>query len=612
MIKKDSTKDDPKTEEIYFLKRRVEALKGLMNDQFYSMIRFCLTLPFGGKTLMEQMLKEVAEIHTEASIKSSLFLDSHTALPMNISPQEALEFVLAIHAKEKIMEEDWCRIENEGETFTVHYSKENCFYSQHCEVLVCDGLECACVRKFFYEGIIKGLTGKDYKSTLLTPELDQSFCSFRMEKRAESGDEKETVRDNIAFTVEENVKLKDAVKERTLQLELQNKNLKELKERAELANKAKSDFLANMSHELRTPLTSIIGFSQTVNDDLKEFSRMTQKDADHALKCNRIVFDQGQKLLALINDIIDLTIVESDRFEIEEKVVSAHDLIFSVITSFDLQARKKKITLMDNRAEQEYFQFLGDCQRIEQVLRNLLDNAIKFTEKGTIKISAFPKNERIYFKVRDEGVGMTEEQTKMIFNRFHQLDASSTRNFGGLGLGLDLVDKLVEKMGGIISVESKIGQGTTFTLEFPWKRPHAKNFIKTTPDERSQKIVNKNILLVEDDENVLFLLKSLFPDNELVIAKTGAEALEIIQGRNDFDLIFLDRLMPVMDGDQFMKELVSLYPKWNVPIIMLTAAAMKEKVESGKKLAKELGLEFKYVTKPFTKESIESALEKLN
>lgn len=330
--------------ENFHLDRRVNALQGFINDQFFSMIHFCLSLPFGGDALMEQMLRELAALHSKNSLFSPAFLASYTPPAKDISPQKALEYVIAIHIEERIMKKDWFRIEDTGsgkDDFTVYYDRDNCFYFKHCGTLVCEGLQCACVRRFFYEGIIRELTGESYRSVLITPELKDSFCAFRFEKTHDPLDQAQKVREEMAHTVEENLRLQEAVRVRTEELEKQRarlvselsqrkrteEELRQAKEKAEEASRLKSEFLSNISHELRTPLTSIIGFPTVIRQTLEKHPHMTQEDVEKARSCTRILSAQGAKLLSLIDDLIDLSQIEANRMELKDTPILAHTLL---------------------------------------------------------------------------------------------------------------------------------------------------------------------------------------------------------------------------------------------------------------------------------------------
>jgi signal transduction histidine kinase len=467
------------------LERRVAGLQGLINDQFSSMIHFCLTIPFGGQALMEQMLRDLASLHTKTSLASQLYLGSYSPSARNFAPQQALEYVIAIHIKEGLMEKDWFRVEENGDGFVVHYRRENCFYVQHCSALVCEGFQCVCVRRFLYEGIIQGLAGEDYQSNLVHFDMEKEFCAFSFTKRIEPTDESQKLRDKISSTLEENLRMRDLVEARTSQLERQNasleteilehkrteEKLRKATEEAQQANRMKLEFLANISHEFRTPLTSILGFPEIIRHSIGKFPEITQKDVDEILSFTRKISSQGNKLLSIINDLIDLSQIEGGGIEPEERLSSTHSLLSILKFEFETLAREKGISFIDRYAEREDILFMGDPKLLARILRNLLRNAIKFIVKGSIQLDGFPSKDRIIFQVRDEGIGMTEEEIMDIFNPFRQVDGSSTRKYGGLGVGLGLVKKLAEKMDGEVSVESQKGIGSTFTVSIPWKRP---------------------------------------------------------------------------------------------------------------------------------------------
>jgi PAS domain S-box-containing protein len=413
---------------------------------------------------------------------------------------------------------------------------------------------------------------------------------------------------SLSFTEEDGKRQALSIVQDISERKRTEEDLLRLKEEAEKANRLKSDFLANVSHELRTPLTAIIGFPVIVLEYMKKYPDLNMQDIEKIIKCNQIISNQCKKLLALIDDLIDLTRFETEDFDLKESPILAHALIVSAISVFQSIAKKKGLTLVDNRLEQGDFYFMGDIKRLEQILFKLLDNAVKFSEKGTIRLSAFPQGESIIFQVRDDGAGLTEDEATLVFERFHQIDGSSTRRHGGLGLGLDLVKKLTRKMNGEISVESIKGMGSTFTVRLPWVRIEEKGHGR---EAAMNAVIGKKILLVEDDENIRILAEMTLPENKFVFAENGARAMEILESKRDFDMILLDRLMPVMDGVQFMKEFAAKYRGLNIPIVMLTAAVMQEDVGSAIKLAAELQLNFQYAIKPFTRQSIIAALDKL-
>ncbi len=421
--------------------------------------------------------------------------------------------------------------------------------------------------------------------------------------------------------------LEERVKERTAELVRANELLQteilarkrmeealiKAKETAEQADRAKSEFLANISHEFRTPLTSIMGFPVILKDFIGKASGVSQGDVEKALHCNEVISSQGEKLFQLVRDLLDVIQLESEHLVLEENPVSVHSLIYAVANILQVKAKEKGINLVCNISKQEDFFIMGDIKRLEQILTHLADNAVKFSQKGIVQLNAFHEGEKIIFQVCDEGMGMAEEETEVIFDRFAQLDGSSTRKAGGVGLGLNLVKRLVEKMDGVVSVESKRKSGTTMTVELPWKRAEMEDTPTDTHLEERQEVPlkNKKILVVDDDKHTRFLIASILKDNEFVMMEDGARAMEVLDGKQDFDVIILDRLMPVMDGEQFLKELVSRHPGIDIPILMLSAAALYKDQMTTESLGQGLGLRIKYVTKPFTLQDIVTPLKEL-
>jgi len=236
--------------EKYALNRHVSSLRGLVNDQFFSMIHFCLSMPFGGEKLAEQMLRELAILHSKSSLESEPFKVGYAPLPEKLAPADALKFVYKnVHVKEKVAEDSWVRIEEKDGGVEVQYSRDNCVYNSHCDALLCDGLKCMCVRRFFCEGIIKVTTGEDYESALHTPDLEEPMCRFTLHQTERGVDEIERVRDEIRLSVEENVKLEEAVRARTRQLEKQKNMLKESKIRIKAITSSANDAIIMMDSD---------------------------------------------------------------------------------------------------------------------------------------------------------------------------------------------------------------------------------------------------------------------------------------------------------------------------------------------------------------------------
>ena len=351
-------------------------------------------------------------------------------------------------------------------------------------------------------------------------------------------------------------------------------------EEAELANKMKSRFLAAMSHEIRTPLTAIIGYGEASMDPDQSISER--------LKGTKRIIHNASHLLGLINGILDFSKVEAGKLDLEELSVSPIELICEICDTVQVKAKEKRLSLDIEFIFPVPKQIKTDPLRVKQVLINLIGNAIKFTERGHInlKVSYSKLNEQMIFEVEDTGIGMTEEQQSKIFQPFIQADSSTTRKYGGTGLGLALSKDLVEKMGGKISVESNLGVGSRFTVTINRGNPDDLELIQQCDQaiaydlEKSKYGAQINrltgsVLLVDDNEDnrqlLRIVIKKMGP--EVTVVENGMKALEVMNQHN-FDVILMDMQMPEMDGPTATVELRKL--GYNLPIIALTANAYKE------------------------------------
>jgi signal transduction histidine kinase/CheY-like chemotaxis protein len=373
--------------------------------------------------------------------------------------------------------------------------------------------------------------------------------------------------------------LERRVNERTQELSSSNKELLLAIKAAEAANDAKSRFLANMSHELRTPLNAILGLSELMCMD----SNVSHEHSDKL----HIINQSGEHLLAMINDVLDLSKIESGTVEIREEEVDLEHLLNNIYRMMTIQASSKKITLDSDFTFNKNTLFLGDEGKLRQVLINLISNAIKFTVEGGVKVSCYFEKTNLYkesvliFEVEDTGVGINDDDAKIIFKPFIQLE-NVIQGGAGTGLGLAISKNYVESMGGELEFSSHVGRGSIFKIRLPVKLSDSKRYQEKELSGGDANSIVKGqrdfrILIVEDSAQNRLLLSAILRrvGVQYKEAVNGQEAVELFNEWQP-DLIWMDMRMPVKDGYQGTKEIRQLPNGKQVKIIAITASAFKE------------------------------------
>ncbi len=373
------------------------------------------------------------------------------------------------------------------------------------------------------------------------------------------------LRENEKRLIEQNIEYE------RLNDELIDLNMKLIaaKEKAEESDKLKSSFLANMSHEIRTPMNSIIGFSKLcLRDQLEEDKRKLYAG---------YVIENGEQLLSIVNDILDLSKIEAGQIKIKPVVFCLNGLIDNLFLNCQQHNTKGLLLLHKKGLPDSLCQVWGDKVRINQVLSNLLNNAMKFTAKGHIRMGYSLTDRYIQFSVEDTGIGIKPEHQTAIFERFRQADPETTRIYGGTGLGLAICKKLVEMMDGRIWLESEPGKGSVFSFTIPYV-PAEKDFATTdngaASDSQENRSSRPSVLIAEDEESNFIFLNEILKENKYNVlwARTGKDAVDIALSNMEIKLVLMDVKMPGMDGFTATRLIKEKRPR--LPVVAQTAFAM--------------------------------------
>jgi signal transduction histidine kinase/ActR/RegA family two-component response regulator len=369
-------------------------------------------------------------------------------------------------------------------------------------------------------------------------------------------------------------------------------------QKSEEMNELKSYFLSNISHELRTPLNAILNMAKTIASDSKD---------EQIQNNSQIIKYSTYSLLNSVNDILDFSKIEKNEIKIELSEFNLVKTVEHIVANFTREAKDKGLEFNFIKAEGLPQMVLGDVARLSQILQNILNNALKFTNEGSVKENAV----EIIFKISDTGVGISKEKINSVFDSFSQEGINNKRKYGGLGLGLYIVKHLINLQNGKIKVDSTVGLGTVFTIHLTYDNVIVKNEDDTIVSDVEYDLKGKSILVVEDNamnQMVIKMITKKWQNTSVDFANNGEEGVQKLT-QNHYDIILMDLQMPIMDGYEAtiaIRNGEAGESKKTIPIIALTADVM----ESTKIRVFDIGMN-KYLSKPVDKDALFDAVKLL-
>lgn len=432
-----------------------------------------------------------------------------------------------------------------------------------------------------------------------TQEANEKLQAQTEELQAQT-EELQAQTEELEAQKEELEALNEEFQQQSAELGEQNVELETQRQQVEEANRLKSEFLSNMSHELRTPLNSVMALSRVLIMQAKE--KLSEEEANYL----EIIERNGKQLLNLINDILDLSKIEAGRMDVSPRLFSPKATIDTIVESLEPLAEDKGIEVIQ-KIPDDLPKIESDESRVHQILQNIIGNAVKFTEKGSVTVSASGDAQKIHIRIKDTGIGISEKDLPHIFDEFRQVDGSSSRSFEGTGLGLTIAYRAAKMLGGDISVESALGKGAAFTVTLPMKWEGIAQVYEPVIAIPPPQIIpeRKTILIVDDEPNVVTMISDYLAKEgyNTIMATSGKEALKLAQTHRPF-AITLDVIMPEMDGWEVLGKLKQNPKTADIPVIIIS---ITDDRETGLVLG-AVG----YITKPVNKDALISEIYKIS